>query len=123
MALDRKTFLASRPLAISKPIRLPGRADGEFAAYVRELSGLERAELDARRYMKNAAGNAEFDIGNDDANWVAATVCDEAGSRLLTWSDLDAVKTMPAAELAVLASEARKINRTGAAAVNDAVKN
>lgn len=123
MALDKKSFLASRPLAISKPILLPGRADGEFAAFVRELNGLERAELDARRYVKNKDGGGDFDFGNDDANWVTATVCNAEGSRLLTWADLDAVKTMPAAELAALAAEAREINRSGPAAVEDAVKN
>jgi len=123
MGLDRKTFLASRPLAVSKPIPLPGRRDGQIEAFVRELNGMERADLDARRYVRNKDGGAVFDIGNDDANWVTACACDAEGKLLLTWADLDAVKTMPAAELDILAAEARRINRSGADAVEDAVKN
>lgn len=85
---------------------------------VREMTGAERDEF-------HAAINAEGGRvpGKISAAVLVATCVDGDGNRMFTMEDMDIIRAKGAASLDVLSAVAVRINKLGAAAVDDAEKN
>ena len=114
-------FLAGRKLAISPPLVLPGR---EKPVFVRELAGLERAEMDKQRYKPDGKGGTVWDRERDNIHWTVACACQSDGTRIfhINWDKpaeigaaIKQAGSLPFAELRAIAIAAVKVNPIPAA--------
>jgi hypothetical protein len=85
---------------------------------VRTMTGAERDEF--RSLIASEGGTL---VGKFSAVLLAATCIDEAGRRLFSMDDLEALLSKSASSLDAPAAVAMRLNGLGATAVKDAVKN
>lgn len=127
-------FLDGPELAVSEPIVLGGAKGTKDAkvrkVWVRELSGMERALLDNRRYKRDG-DRLIWDRHKDDLHWAVACLCDQDGKRLfdIDWeksAEIDvACRTAgkrPDHELNAISIQASLLNAYAADDVRNAAK-
>lgn len=85
---------------------------------VRTMTGAERDE-----FRTSIASEDGVPVGKFSAALLAATCIDEAGKRLFSMDDMEALQTKSASSLDAPAAVAMRLNGLGATAVEDAVKN
>ena len=85
---------------------------------VRSMTGLERDEF--RAAIQNEGG---IPIGKFSAALLAATLIDEAGERLFSMADMEALQAKSADALDAPVDVAMRLNGLGGSAVEQAVKN
>lgn len=86
---------------------------------VRTMTGQERDEF--RTAISTSEGG--IPVGKFAAALLVATLIDEAGNRLFSGADMDALQKKSAASLDAPAAVAMRLNGLGGQAVEDAVKN
>lgn len=87
---------------------------------VRAMSGAERDEFRASISTEDGQG---IPVGKFAVALLVATIVDEAGQRLFSASDMDALQKKSAAALDAPAAVAMRLNGLGGRAIEDAVKN
>lgn len=85
---------------------------------VRTMTGAERDD-----FRSSIASEDGVPVGKFSAALLAATCIDEAGVRLFTMDDMEALQAKSASSLDAPAAVAMRLNGLGATAVEDAVKN
>ncbi len=85
---------------------------------VRTMTGAERDE-----FRSTIASEDGVPVGKFSAALLAATCIDEAGKRLFSMDDMEALQAKSASSLDAPAAVAMRLNGLGATAVEDAAKN
>lgn len=90
------------------------------SVYVRTMTGAERDAFEVS-CMAGKSGNSN--LANFRARLCAVCLCDEQGNRLFTDADADALGKKNAAALERIREAAQKLNKIGAADVDELTKN
>lgn len=90
---------------------------------VRTMTAAERDVYESSLISRDSAGNMITDTRNMRAKLVALTLVDEAGARLFTETEIEALTAKSADVMHRLSEVAQRLNGMGAKAVETAEKN
>lgn len=117
--LSRDEILGASDIAV-EPVEVP---EWGGTVRVRGLTGAERDELEAEIVRANRDGSTRVDTRNLRARLVALSVVDEAGERLFTCEDIEALGQKSAAALDRVFSVAQRLSGLGDEDVEALAKN
>lgn len=113
--LNRESFLLKSSRRIEEvkiPEDFPLSTYAGQSAYVRSLTALERGEFDARIYLDDGS----IDRARYRVELIYSCACDDAGNRIFTPDDVEAIESLDSALTQLLSEAAAKMIATGAVA-------
>lgn len=119
MTLTRDAILEAND-TIMEPVEVP---EWGGSVMVRAMTGVDRDAFDASMVKFGPDGKGVTDLSNMRVKLLSRTIVDEAGNRIFTDADMEALGRKSAAALERVYQVAQRLNLVGAAGTEAAAKN